>query len=196
MPRCDRDNEGLSKVAAINLARVILGMPPFVSDQAEFVSEPKAREQAASAGKAERATRDVPRPGETPAQKTNPFELLRVQPHVHDVVLSRALETRGEEISAESPPVPIRALQVAYAQVKNSPRPAGWKFDPAWDAWQTLHVLKSASRRLTQRAYRAIALVIHPDQYPGDKQEATTMFRRVNEAWERVRKEFERGKPG
>lgn len=196
VPRCDRDNEGLSKVAAINLTRVMLGMPPFISDEAEFVSEPKAREQKAEAEKAERAARDVPRPGEASTAKINPFELLRVQPHVHDAVLNRALETRGEEISAESPPVPIRALQEAYEQVKKSPRPARWKFEPAWDAWQTLHVLKSASRRLTQRAYRAIALVIHPDQYPGDKQEATTMFRRVNEAWERIKKEFERGKSG
>jgi hypothetical protein len=191
LPACDRDNHSLSKVGAAGLTNLLLGMDPFIPEQSFHKRAKKAHDeedQAEQARHRERAAHDVPRP-DTQEQPSgvDPFALMRVQSYVHDVVLAKSIEIRGEEITGELPPISIAVLQQAYQQIKAQERPTEWRCDPSWDAWHTLHILDSASLRMARAARNTIAMVIHPDHYDGDKAEATRMMQIVNAAWEKIK---------
>ena len=117
-----------------------------------------------------------------------------VQPHVGPDVLHKTSQIRGEEISAESPPVSIAVLQDAYQKVLEHARPADWGFPPEWGAHQVLHVRSEASKRFAQAACKVIVGHVHPDHNLDRQAWATEASKRVNAAWEDVKKEWAKSK--
>ena len=193
-PRCDRGNEALSKVAARGLIHLLQGKPAYVPQAAVYWRKKGAEARERRARGSERASGTVHAPSEAPPPAPDPFVLLRVQPHVHDTVLHKASQIRGEEISDESPPVTIAVLQDAYRKVLEHSRPVDWGFPAEWDAHQVLHVQSEASKRLAHAAYKAIIGQVHPDRNRQRDAWATEASKRVNEAWEAVQKEWARSR--
>jgi signal recognition particle subunit SEC65 len=119
-----------------------------------------------------------------------------VQRHVHDEVLRRALEVRGEEIADDIPPVSIQELQRAHETIRSSPRPEDWKFPREWSEYEVLHVDADASKRLTHTAYKTIVFNVHPDRNKGRVNWANEATKQVNAAWNAVQKNWEQANPG
>jgi hypothetical protein len=186
LPKCDRDNAALSKVAAVGLAEALLGRGEYCPEEPLYLPRDAPEAGRARAEGAELAKGKVNRPGEADATAPDACQVLRVQKHVHDAVLARALEVRAEEAPLESPPLLIADLQAAYERVRAVPRPGDWRFDAAWTPHETLHVLPAASLRLTRSAYLTIVKAVHPD-HNQDKAWATMATQAVNRAWEAIR---------
>lgn len=192
MSKCDRNNSALNKTAATALARKLFGMPDYIPESPHYERIHQSRRQEEQADTeqpaSEFAAGPVPRPSET-AATLDPYQLLRVQPYVHDKVLNRALDIRGEETARETPPLSVRELQEAYEKILHSQRPAEWQFPPERKAYETLHVQPSASTRLVHSAYKAIITSVHPDVNPERRAWATEAAQRVNAAWEEIQKQ-------
>jgi hypothetical protein len=122
------------------------------------------------------------------ASEPDPFQLLRVQHYVHDAVLERAIEVRGEEAAKESPPLLISDIQSAYERVKRTQRPDQLAFDPKWSAYEILHIQSAASTRLARAAYLTIIKAIHPDRN-GNQPWSTIATQKVNNAWDFIKNE-------
>jgi hypothetical protein len=185
----NRQTYDMSKVGGANLARQLLGMPELIPSQPLLVPTKEAERYAQQAQNSMRAARDVPTPEQAQDQMhaIDPFELLRVQSHVHDAVLERIIDVRIDEIAAESPPVPLAVLQAAIREIRERIRPEDWQFPAEWSDHQVLHVLATASIKMTSKAHRAIALAVHPDLNPGTLERATRQMQRINEAWDRIK---------
>ena len=193
-PRCDRGNEALSKVAARGLIHLLQGKRAYVPQEPVYLRKKEAEARERRSRPFERASGTVHAPCDAPPPAPDPFVLLRVQPHVHDTVLHKASQIRGEEISDESPPVSIGVLQDAYRKVLEHSRPVDWGFPAEWNAHQVLHVQSEASKRLAHAAYKAIISQVHPDRNRQRETWATDASKRVNEAWEAVQKEWSRSR--
>lgn len=185
--RCDRSNEALSKIAVRGLLHHLLGLASYIPADPIYWSKAEAESREQDSARSERAAASVHSPSEPPPVPADPFRLLRVQPHVHDVVLNKALNLRGEEIAAEVPPVSIQELQNAYQAVLECPRPQNWSFPAEWSSYEVLHVHPEASKRLAQSAYKLIVIQVHPDHNPQRLAWATEVTKRVNAAWETVK---------
>jgi ATP-dependent helicase YprA (DUF1998 family) len=188
--QCDRRNGALSKTAVRGLIHHLLNLPPYVPTDPLYWTESQAQEREEESETRERASGPVRPPSEPPPPPADPFQLLRVQPHVHNEVLKKALEVRGEEIISEAPPVSIQELQTAYQSVLGHPRPEEWQFPAEWTAYQILHVDQEASKRLTHSAYKTVVLNVHPDRNRERAEWANEAAKRVNAAWEAVQKHW------
>jgi len=188
--RCDRRNGALGKTAVKGLIHQLLNLPPYIPVDPLYWTEAEAREREQESETHEHAPRPVRAPSEPAPPPLDPFWLLRVQPHVHDEVLSKASEVRGEEIGNEIPPVSIQELQAAYQSVLKHPRPPEWQFPPEWTVHQVLHIDQEASKRLTHTAYKIIVLNVHPDRNRERLTWATEATKRVNAAWEAIQKRW------
>jgi hypothetical protein len=183
--RCERRNEALSKTAARGLIHQLLDLPAYVPADPLYVSEAEAKERHGQTP--EQADGPVRPPSETPAAPVDPFDLLRVQPYVHDAVLEKALEVRGEEIGSEIAGTSIQELQAAYRHVLQRPRPSDWQFPAEWGDYQVLHIKQEASEQLAHGVYKTIVLHVHPDRNPDRSAWAQEVTKRVNAAWEGVK---------
>jgi hypothetical protein len=187
---CDRRNEALSKTAVRGLIHQLLNLPPYVPTDSLYWAESETREREQESETREQASGPIRPPYEPVPPPSDPFQLLRVQPHVHDQVLQKALNVRGEEIGNEMPPVSIQELQTAYQSVLECTRQKDWQFPPQWTEYQVLHVDPKASKRLTHTAYKIIVLNVHPDRNREREAWATEATKRVNAAWEAVQKHW------
>jgi len=189
---CERQNDTLSKVGLKVLAALLLGTKPQVGYE-PFVYGEKQRSKFDSTYDANEYVKYEHGVGEEApqAQQTtvDPYLLLRIQKEVHDPVLEKAFEVRGEEISKEVPPVSVVDLNQAYQQVIKASRISTWNIMPGQDPYKILEILPSASLPMIQKIFRVIALQVHPDTYQGDKLKATEMMQLVNEAFNKVKKE-------
>ena len=183
--QCDRRTEALSKIAARGLIHLLLDMPIYVPLDPLYWTQHKIGESEREAETREFAKEPVPTP-EQPGPPSDPFWLLRVQPHVHDRVLDRALHIRGEEISSEVPPASVSDLQTAYQIVAKRPRESSWHFPDGWSEHEVLHIHPEASKPLASAAYKIIVRYVHPDRNPKRVDWATEATKRVNIAWEAV----------
>ena len=188
--QCGRRNEALSKTAVRGLIHQLLNLPPYVPTDPLYWTESEAREREQESETHEQAPGPVRMPSEPASPPADPFRLLHVQHHVHDEVLRKALEVRGEEIVAETPPVSIQELQTAYQSVLKYPRPTDWRFPPEWTEYQVLHVDQEASKHLAHMAYKIIVLNVHPDRNRKRVAWATEVTKRVNAAWEAVQRHW------
>lgn len=188
--QCDRRNGALSKIAVRGLIHQLLNLHPYIPIDPLYWTETEAREREQESETHEHAPGPVQSPSEPATPPADPFWLLRVQPHVHDLVLSRALDVRGEEIGSETPPVLIQELQTAYQSVLKHPRPNDWQFPTEWTEYQVLHVQPQASKRLAHLAYKIIVGNVHPDRNRERLVWATEVTKRVNAAWEAVQKHW------
>ena len=194
--QCSRGNEALSKIAVKGLLHQLLDMSPFIPEEPLFWTDAEAREHEEDAESRERATGPVRAPSEPPPPPVDPFLLLRVQPHVHDQVLSKALDVRGEEIGSETPPISIQELQSAYRSVLEHPRLQHWEFLVDWTPHQILHIHREASKRLAHSAYKIVVSNVHPDRNPQHVKWATDTTQQVNAAWEAVQQEWDQADCG
>jgi hypothetical protein len=194
--RCSRRNEALSKTAVRGLIHQILDLPAYVPTEPLYWTESQARHWERDAEAREQAAAPVRSPSEPAPPPANPFWVLRVQPHVHDEVLRRALEVRGEEITDDTPPISIQQLQRAHEAVKGSPRPGDWEFPPEWSEYEVLHVDADASKRLTHTAYKTIVFNVHPDRNKRQSDWANEATKHVNAAWHAVQKNWEQASSG
>jgi len=188
--QCGRRNSALSKTAARGLIHRLLDMPPYVPTDPVRWTESEAREREQESVAREQAPGPVRVPSDAAPPVSDPFRLLHVQPHVHDQVLHKALEVRGEEIGAEAPATSIQELQIAYRSILERPRPKDWQFSPEWTAYQVLHVDPEASKRLAHSAYKTIVLNVHPDRNRERSAWATEATKRVNAAWETIQQHW------
>ena len=189
LPKCDRHNAALSKNAAVGLTHALLGLEEFIPREAVFWPKDKAEAGATAAHAAERAKGEVPLPNSsTTTEQVDPYLLLRVQRYVHDLVLARVLEIRGEEAMKESPPIPIGDLLAAYKQVQQSQRPGDWRFESQWSPYEILHIQTAASTRLAKAAFLTIVKAVHPDRNAGNPW-ATVATQTVNGAWKAIKEE-------
>lgn len=191
---CDMQNEGLSKIGLLALIALLQGkqfqvpFEPFVyrnTQKPRFESAYRANEyvkQEHGIGEeAPQSQRQTPAP--------DPYKVLRVQNEVHDPVLEKAYEVRGEEISDEVPPISAVELNQAFHTILETRRPTTWNIQPSQDAFKILEILPSASLPMIQKIYRVIARQIHPDTFAGDKSKANEMMKLLNEAFDKARKE-------
>jgi hypothetical protein len=183
--QCDRRSEALSKIAARGMIHLLLDMPVYVPPDPLYWTQHKLGESEREAETREFAKEAVPTP-EQPGSRPDPFWLLRVQRHVHDKVLDRALHIRGEEIGSEVPSATVSDLQAAYQDVSSRPRESSWRFPDDWTEYEVLHIHPEASKRLASAAYKVIIRHVHPDMNPGRVGWATEATKRVNTAWEAV----------
>jgi ATP-dependent helicase YprA (DUF1998 family) len=194
--RCDRRNEALSKTAARALLHHLLKMAPYIPTKPVYWTESEAQAQEQKASGRERASEPVRAPFEPVPPALDPFLLLRVQPHVHDQVLNKALDIRGEEIGTEVPAVSVAELQEAYRLVLQQSRPPDWEFPAGWTPFQILQVRSEASKRLAHAAYKVIIMEVHPDHNPQRRAWATEAAKLVNIAWERVQGQWAKENQG
>jgi DEAD/DEAH box helicase domain-containing protein len=196
---CDRQNDSLSKVGLLALAALLQGKQPGIPYE-PFVYRSAQKAKFESAYQENEYVEYEHGIGEEAPQSQqtvfDPFKVLRVQTHVHDPVLQKAYEVRGEEITNEVPPVSEAALSEAYQSILGKHRPLGWNIKIGQDPYQILEILPTASLPMSQKIYHVIARQVHPDTYPGDKTKATEMMKLVNDAFEKVRKEKRNGFSG
>lgn len=193
--QCDRHNQSLSKEAARGLIHHLLGLPAYIPVEPIYwtASESKEKDQESEAG--QRAQEHVPTPDKASAPSADPYQLLRLQHHVHDQVLETTMNIRGEEIASESPPISIAQLQSAYQTVFQMARPKNWDFPDGWNAYEVLHILPDASKRHAQSAYKTIVRNVHPDHNISRKEWANEVTKRVNTAWTQVKSDWANDKP-
>jgi hypothetical protein len=193
---CDRQNDSLSKVGLLALAALLQGKQPGIPYE-PFVYRSAQKAKFESAYQENEYVKYEHGIGEEAPQSQqtvfDPFKVLRVQTHVHDPVLQKAYEVRGEEITNEVPPVSEAALSEAYQSILEKHRPSGWNIKIGQDPYQILEILPTASLPMSQKIYHVIARQVHPDTYPGDKAKANEMMKLVNDAFEKVRKEKRNG---
>jgi hypothetical protein len=194
--RCDRRNEALSKIAVKALIHRLFGLNPYVPTDPLFWTESEAKHEEQESEARERAAGRVRATSEPMPPPPDPFWLLRIQPHVHDQVLSKALDVRGEEITLETPPVTIQELQAAYRSVLEHPRLQHWEFLADWTPHQILHIHREASRRLAHSAYKIVVSNVHPDRNPQHVKWATDTTQQVNAAWEAVQQDWDQADCG
>lgn len=194
--RCSRRNEALSKIAVRGLIHHILDLPAYIPTDPLYWTESQARQWERDAEAREQAASPVRSPSEPAPPPANPFWVLRVQPHVHDEVLRRVLEIRGEEIADDTPLISIQQLQRAHEAVRGSPRPEDWDFPAEWSEYEVLHVDADASKRLTHTAYKTIVFNVHPDRNKGQINWANEATKQVNAAWHAVQKNWRQASSG
>jgi DEAD/DEAH box helicase domain-containing protein len=192
---CDQRNEAISKPAAylvLGLLQSEARQIPFapyvypVSSRRRFTDQAKAQEHVKSAhGVGSEA------PGAGAGQAVDPYQVLRLQRHVHQPVLHKAFEVRSVEITGETPPVSAVELNRAYQQLCASPCPAEWRITPAMSPYEVLEVLPSATPRMVSQVYRVIARQVHPDVFMGSKEQATEMMKLVNHAYDQLSRQKE-----
>lgn len=190
IPDCAEGNADLSKPAGILLISRLLnqaefpGLHPFIYRKkraAEFAQRYKENETAPFAhGWGEEAP---------PPVQLDPYQLLRIQRQVHEVVATKAFEARSREILDETPPVSASQLNEAYQSVIRSRLLKDWQIRLDATPYEILEILPAANLKMTQQIYRVIAMQVHPDSNPGRAAWANEMMKQVNAAYDQVIKE-------
>ncbi|MCX7103168.1 MAG: DUF1998 domain-containing protein, partial [Methylobacter sp.] len=196
---CDNHKEAFAKFAARLLISLLRGqelnipVEPFIyrsSFKAKFESSYENNEKSEHE---QGIGEEMPKSKQEKRASLDPYQVLRVQKMAHDAVLNKAFEIRGGEIMDEVPPVSVVELSQAFQSVKQTLRPTIWNIRPDPDPYKILQILPLASLPMTQKIYRVIALQVHPDRFTGDKSQATEMMQRVNDAFDRIKKERNKG---
>ena len=132
---CERQNDVLSKVGLRVLTALLLGNKPGIGYE-PFVYREMQRKKFEFDYKANEYVKyDHGMDGEAPQTQArqatiDPYRLLRIQKDVHDPVLEKAFEVRGEEIANEVPPVSVVDLNQAYHQIAKAHRPSALEYCP------------------------------------------------------------------
>lgn len=188
--RCDRGNEALNKAAVRSLLHILLELPRYMPTSPFYWTREEAESNGAEHEDSEWADAPVRPPAQEETEQIDPFDLLRVQPHVHDQVLERVLDVRGEEIDKEVPHVSVAALQRAFETLISRSRSENWEFPASWTPFEMLHIQPNASKRQVHVAFKVIVMNVHPDRNPEDKAWANAITQRVNLAWDAVQKSW------
>jgi hypothetical protein len=191
LAQCDRQNEGLSKPAALELIGMLLGREIPV-DYAPFTYAAKRKKQFDERYESNQYVKEEhgigdERPASSRDETLDPYEVLRLQRLVHTPVLDKAFEIRSAEISEEVPPLSAATLEKAYRLACQDPRPEGWQLTEQMSPYQVLEVTPAATPRMIGRVYRVIITHVHPDKNPGRKEWATRMTQIVTNAYETVK---------
>lgn len=191
LAQCDRQNEGLSKPAALELIALLLGKESSVSYR-PYIYPAKRKRQFNEKYESNEYVRDEQVAGsdkskDGPEKALDPYGILRLQRVVHVPVLEKAFEVRGAEICDEVPPISASTLEQAYRLARQDPHPDDWQFTEQMTPHQVLEVSPAATPRMTQRIYRVIIKEIHPDIHKDKIEWATKMTQIVNNAYDRIK---------
>ena len=193
LAQCDRQNEGLSKPAALELIGLLLGRKVSVNYQPFTYSVKRKRQFDERYDSNEYVREDHGVGEEKPAgsreETLDPYEVLRLQRNVHAPVLERAFDVRGTEISEEVPPISVSVLEKAYRLACQDARPNGWQLTEQMPPYQVLEVTPAATSRMIGRVYRVIITQLHPDKNPDKIQWATQMTKIVVNAYGKLKGE-------
>ena len=191
---CDRNNEGLSKPAALMLLSALMGRTYSIPIQPHIYSKSAQDEFANQYQNNEYSHKAPSNGGKETTQQGNggfdPFEILRIQKKVHECVLSKAYSIRGEEIMNETPIVSAVELNQAYQAMIKSRLETTWQINPTQSAYQRMEILPSASYRMVTQVYRAILMQIHPDHNRDNLGRANEMTKLINEAYNEISDEI------
>jgi hypothetical protein len=188
---CDRQNESLSKIGLLALTALLQGKQPevqyepFIYRSAQKAKFEYAYQENEYVQYEHGMGEEVP---QSRQRALDPYRVLRVQSEIHDLVLEKAYEVRGEEIANEVPPITEVELSQAYHSILETRRPPTWNIRPGQDPYKILEILPAASVPMIQKIYRVIARQVHPDTYAGDKTQANEMMKLVNDAFHKIQK--------
>jgi hypothetical protein len=179
--RCPTRNEHLSKNAAQALLYRLLNRGEYeVDDDLETADKSRGSRREQSGRKRATEARS--------SSAQEPFELLRVLPHVHNDILDAAFKARAEEADFERPPFSTDQLHQAFDSIRLTDRPRELHIDANPNPYHVLHLREKASFRMVQKVRRTLAVKLHPDTRPPEARAAATeQMQLVNDAVDRIR---------
>ena len=194
LPDCSAGNDSLNKLAGIHLISILLGrsvqpdLQPFLYLKKRAADFDRDYQDNEFTPHAHGMQEEAPQPNQA-----DPYQLLRLQPQVHGIVVNKAYEIRAREIAHEIPPLRVTELNTAYQKVLQQPLEQEWRLAGKRSPYQVLEVLPGASLKMIQQIYRLIALQVHPDANPTRTAWANEMMKCLNDAYDKIMKEHSSG---